>query len=196
MDKPTTKKGRKELAFKLFAEGKTTKDPLFKGWGREVNIYWAVYRRMAEDKRREDARLAAGNNGDGNGENGEADDPEESKDDDRSAKEKPKAVKKDKAEKSVAVEPAKDLGTASYVVIKPRQFTMGSTLLWQAKEAAINEWGWPKDISDEDFLDTFLFEAFAQRDIILGGYQILSRGDGNGSKRSEGQRSISTEARR
>lgn len=68
------------------------------------------------------------------------------------------------------------------IAITPRRFEMSSTLLWQALNAAVQEWNWPKDMSPEDFLDTYLYYSFKQRGILLGGYQVLEErknGDGN-----------------
>jgi hypothetical protein len=61
------------------------------------------------------------------------------------------------------------------VIIRPKQAVIGSTLFWLAKEAAINLWSWPNDISDEDFLDSFLYLAFKQRGIILGAYVEINK---------------------
>jgi len=76
-----------------------------------------------------------------------------------------------------------NLDNAVAVAIAPRRFEMDSALLWQARAAAIKEWDWPNDIEPGDFLDTFLFEAFKQRGIILGAYQVIdhNKGGGNGS---------------
>lgn len=76
--------------------------------------------------------------------------------------------------KSVTTKAA-TLGEATSVLVAPKAFSMNSTLLWQAREAAIREWGWDPDLSAEDFLDTFLYIAFKQRGIILGGYTVLAR---------------------
>jgi hypothetical protein len=70
-------------------------------------------------------------------------------------------------------ERAKNLDDSVSVTIAPKTFTMSPTLIWQAREAAIREWGWPADISPEDFLDTFIYIAFKQRGIMLGGYQVI-----------------------
>lgn len=70
------------------------------------------------------------------------------------------------------------LAEAQTLTIYPKRFEMSSVLLWQAREAAIREWGWPPDISAEDFLDTFLHFAFMQRGILLGGYTVLEKRDG------------------
>lgn len=71
--------------------------------------------------------------------------------------------------------PTTNLDDASLVTISPKQFTMTSSLLWQAREAAIREWGWDPSISPEDFLDTYLYVSFKQRGIILGGYQVFGK---------------------
>ena len=76
---------------------------------------------------------------------------------------------------SVSGKSASTLDDAVSVTITPKTFTMSSILLWQAREAAIREWNWPADITPEDFLDTYLFESFKQRGIILGGYQVIDR---------------------
>lgn len=68
-----------------------------------------------------------------------------------------------------------DLGEAVSVIISPKVFQMSSALLWQAREAAIREWGWPADISPEDFVDTFLYLSFKQVGIVLGTYQVVEK---------------------
>lgn len=81
---------------------------------------------------------------------------------------------------SAGVKPAQSLEDASIVAIAPRRFEMTSTILWQARAAAIREWHWPADISPEDFLDTYLFISFKQRGILLGAYQVIGKeGDGH-----------------
>ncbi|MFH1486989.1 MAG: hypothetical protein ABIH46_13030 [Chloroflexota bacterium] len=79
------------------------------------------------------------------------------------------------------VVPSDNLADAQIVAISPRRVEMSSTLLWQAREAAIKELRWPADISPEDFLDTWLYESFKSIGIILGGYQTLKPGS-NGHK--------------
>ena len=59
---------------------------------------------------------------------------------------------------------------AVQVVVTPRAFTMSSILLWQAMTAAINSWGWPIDMTPEEFLDRYLYISFRQRGIKLGAY--------------------------
>lgn len=63
--------------------------------------------------------------------------------------------------------------------ILPREFTMSSTLLWQAREAAIREMGWPPDITLEDFVETWFALSFKANGIILGGYMKVEK---NGHK--------------
>ena len=69
--------------------------------------------------------------------------------------------------------PTTNPSEASLVTITPKQFTMSSDILWQARRAAIKEWGWDPNISLEDFLDTYLYISFKQRGIILGGYRVV-----------------------
>lgn len=41
-----------------------------------------------------------------------------------------------------------------------------------AKEAAVREWGWEREMPFEDFLDTVLYHLFKDRGIILQGYIV------------------------
>ena len=70
--------------------------------------------------------------------------------------------------------------------ILPKAFSMSSTILWQAMNAAINEWGWPADITPEMFLDAYLYISFKQRGIILGGYSVIREEDGDNGHHTEG----------
>ena len=76
---------------------------------------------------------------------------------------------------SGGAEPNANLAEASTVIVSPKQFTMTSTLLWQARDAAIREWGWDPNITPEDFLDTYLYVSFKQQRIILGAYQVVDK---------------------
>jgi len=49
------------------------------------------------------------------------------------------------------------LAPGEIVHIVPKAFTTTSTLFWNAWELATNEWGWPKDMSPQNFLDNVLF---------------------------------------
>ena len=80
--------------------------------------------------------------------------------------------------------PTTALAEAQTITIYPKQFTMSSVLLWQAREAAIRELGWP-ELPPEDFLDTWLYYSFKNlkgRSIILGAYQVVVKEGGNGSE--------------
>ena len=106
---------------------------------------------------------------DAKGESKPTDDPEQRKKGDSSPDE-PKQSKE--AKTTVAV--TKEASDANYIVIKPKRVELTSQLFWLGKEAAINFWNWPSDISDEDFLDTFIYNAFKQRGIILGGIMVMN----------------------
>lgn len=69
-------------------------------------------------------------------------------------------------------EQTKDIEQAVYVRVVPKEFRMDSGLIWQAMEAAINEWHWPRDISPKEFIDAYLVLSFKQRGIVLGGYVV------------------------
>lgn len=75
------------------------------------------------------------------------------------------------------VKVATTLAEAQTLTIYPKSFTMSSTLVWQAREAAIRELGWPADITAEDFLDSWLFLSMKAQGILLGGYQLIGSND-------------------
>ena len=52
---------------------------------------------------------------------------------------------------------AESLAGASIIRVIPRSFNLSPVYLWRAKETCINQWGWPADMSDEDFVDTFFY---------------------------------------
>jgi len=71
-------------------------------------------------------------------------------------------------------------GESVKVTVVPKAFTTPSTMIWQAMQAAINEWGWPADMEPGHFLDAYLYISFKQRGITLGGYTVLENNN-NGS---------------
>lgn len=76
----------------------------------------------------------------------------------------------------------KGLAEAVSVNVVPKPFTMTSSLIWQARIAAIQQFGWNEDITPSQFLDAWLFISFKQRGVLLGGYTVLApkRSGGNG----------------
>lgn len=74
--------------------------------------------------------------------------------------------------------PSKTAGTPGTVehsviaTIKPRDATIYSSLLWQAKQAAIKVLGWPADMTDSQFLDKWLKKSFAAFGIHIGDYWV------------------------
>ena len=74
---------------------------------------------------------------------------------------------------SGGAKPTTNLADAAILTVSPQTFTMSPTLIWQAREAAIREWGWDPNLSPEDFLDTYLYISFKQRGILLGGYRVI-----------------------
>ena len=66
-------------------------------------------------------------------------------------------------------------------------------------EAAKREWKWPINMTPQQFLDTYLYESFKQRGLLLGAYQVLwpqspdvvppeivdNNGNGNGHRDAE-----------
>jgi hypothetical protein len=90
----------------------------------------------------------------------------------------------DKTKKPPAKPPAhqvtKNLAEAAWIRVIPREFTISATIFWAAMEATINYWGWPADMSPEDWLTNFLKMSMEQRGISLGPTLIVQPGDGNG----------------
>ena len=66
-----------------------------------------------------------------------------------------------------------NISEAVSLSIAPRAFTMDSSLVWAAMEAAKREWKWPMNMTPQQFLDTYLYESFKQRGLLLGAYQVL-----------------------
>jgi hypothetical protein len=81
---------------------------------------------------------------------------------------------KAKAEPTLAAEKATtNPQEATQLRIVPRTFTITYTpIMMNAQLAAIREWGWPQDMSIENFLDTIIYHAFRDRGIILQGYVV------------------------
>ncbi len=71
-------------------------------------------------------------------------------------------------------EPSVPLSTPGGVVrFAPVSFTCQYTpIMYTARQAAVEQWGWPADLSLEDFLDTCLYHVFKDRGIILEGYIV------------------------
>ena len=69
-------------------------------------------------------------------------------------------------------------GVSNIIKVIPKTTTITSNLLWQAKQAAEEVWGWPEYELGE-FLDRYLYKSFAQRDVILGGYTVIKREENN-----------------
>jgi len=67
-----------------------------------------------------------------------------------------------------------NIAEATTIVFKPRVYEMEApAIIWQAMEAAIKVWGWPPDMTPEQFVDAFLRLSFAQRGIYLGSYVVV-----------------------
>ncbi len=74
------------------------------------------------------------------------------------------------SEKKVGAKVVSDLEMGQTITVQPRTITISSNYLWLARQVAIQEMGWPKDISAEDFLDTWLYVTFKANGYVLGGY--------------------------
>lgn len=71
----------------------------------------------------------------------------------------------------------KNPAEAAMVTIAPKTFTMSSAVFWMAMDAVKREWGWPKDMPPQEFLDYYLIETLKDYGIILGGYVVLPPDD-------------------
>jgi len=86
--------------------------------------------------------------------------------------EEPKPVKT-KVDTLAAEKTTTNPQEATQLRIVPRTFTITYTpIMMNAQLAAIREWGWPQNMSIEDFLDTIIYHAFRDRGIILQGYVV------------------------
>ena len=71
-----------------------------------------------------------------------------------------------------------NIAEATTIVFKPTVYEMEApAIIWQAMEAAIKVWGWPPDMTPEQFVDAFLRLSFAQRGIYLGSYVVVKPGE-------------------
>ncbi len=76
---------------------------------------------------------------------------------------------------------AKTFDEAALLTIQPKAFTITSTVVWIAREAAIQKWGWPKDIPVGRFLDEYLIRSFRDYGIGLKVFAVIEDIDGNGN---------------
>jgi len=92
------------------------------------------------------------------------------------------ALRKAQGKEVSALHTTKSIGEAAWIRVIPREFTISATIFWSAMEATINYWGWPADISPEDWLDKYLRITMEQRDVNLGPSRVPRPGadDGNG----------------
>ena len=68
---------------------------------------------------------------------------------------------------------ADDKRPGAFIKVVPKVTIIGYTpIMRRAQEAAINEMGWPVDMSLEDFLDTVLYHYFRRKGIRLEAYVV------------------------
>ena len=116
------------------------------------------------------------------------------------SKPQPQAQKKPTSVTTVAgAKFTSNIGEAVSLSITPRAFTMDSSMVWAAMEAAKREWHWPANMTPQEFLDTYLFLSYKQRGLLLGAYTVLwpqfpdvispditdNNGNGNGHSEAE-----------
>lgn len=68
------------------------------------------------------------------------------------------------------------ISDAVSVTIQPQVFTMSSAIIWRAEEVAKNLWNWPRGMSTEEFLDTYLILSYRQRGVHLD--EVVVEDDG------------------
>lgn len=79
-------------------------------------------------------------------------------------------------------EDTKNISEATFLKLVPKAFTITYTpIMMMARAAAVREWGWDPDTLFEDFIDTILYHAFRDRNILLQGY-IVQEEEPNDSK--------------
>ena len=68
-------------------------------------------------------------------------------------------------------EPGKKKESPGLLRMTPIVITCQYTpIMYIARQAAVEQWGWDPDIPFEDFMDTILYHAFKDRGITLQGY--------------------------
>jgi len=103
-----------------------------------------------------------------------------------------KALKKSGKGKPGEVIPAtvsaktQNIADASKIIMKPAVYEMTAPpVLWLAMKAAIEQWGWPKEMTPTEFLDAYLRASFAQRGIYLADYVVNKEKEDEGQKKTE-----------
>lgn len=69
------------------------------------------------------------------------------------------------------------MNEASFLRFVPKTFVTSSVMLWLGMQAAVECWGWPEDMTPQEFLDTFIPQAFKDYGIILASYVRLAPGE-------------------
>lgn len=173
---PSSKRSR---CFNLYAQGKRPSDPEVKALEIPTKVtyrYFQRYKKSLLDKPAKDDTIVPASEV-------ESDDIDLDKLESALTpdKKKPKSYTATGAHGAGFTPRSTTLQGSVRTSILPKAFSMSSTILWQAMNAAINEWGWPADITPEMFLDAYLYISFKQRGIILGGYSVIrEEDDGNG----------------
>ena len=175
----------KSVLYKLFEEGFTPGDPEMKATKVKYNsasMYYGKWKREKANQESGEAEILPTETIDDNSDTGKL-----IRELDYVLKNKPpQPEQKDIKQKSssvvaVQVKPISSsaIKTTTHVTIVPRAFTMPSTLIWMAMDVAINKWGWPADMTPEQFLDTYLHRSFKQRGATIGGYLIDDEAKGD-----------------
>jgi len=89
------------------------------------------------------------------------------------AKTASKASKASTADKPPKPLPTTVLTPGEVFHVTPKAFTTASTLFWQAMDVAIKKWGWPKNMTPQQFLDAVLFYYCKRRGALIGGWVDL-----------------------
>ena len=180
---------KRSKCFSLFSQGKRPSDPEVKELGIPKRVTYVYFQEFKNKLKREMEKAGDGAGSDsaeGEGAAGEG-----------AAGEGVSSVVVEgmskgelsgKKQSTILVPKASTIQGSVRTTIMPKAFSMSSTLLWQAMNAAINEWGWPADMSPEMFLDAYLYISFKQRGIILGGYSVIkdTEKEGGNGHNSEG----------
>lgn len=134
---------KKEQAFTLFDQGRRPSDPEVKELGIKADTLYRYFTYWKSQN------------------------PSRTKNDTPSS---PSKVKTDELDSPSRTD---DKKPSTFIKVVPKVTVMGYTPIMQrAQEAAINEMGWPVDMSLEDFLDTVLYHYFKRKGIRLEAYVI------------------------
>lgn len=138
---------KKELAFALFDQGKRPSDPEVKALGLKSKSTYNYFQEWKKTHFEQDGSTIAEAKG--------------------------STITKPSKQVRQPIRETNILADAQQIRFVPRVYTTDYTpIMRAAQKAAVEFWGWPADMSLENFLDTALHFLFKDHGITLAGYTI------------------------